>query len=43
MGNSMKRGAGIVLNYNVITPYDADVENGATQEEYERLRARSLG
>ena len=43
LGNSMKRGAGVVLTYIPLVPYDADVSNGATQEAFEEIRGRRRG
>lgn len=44
LGNSMKRGAGRVYATDTeVTPYDALVENGAEQADYEAIRARLYG
>jgi len=43
LGNSMKRGAGVVLSSIPLTPFDADVSNGTTQEAFEEIRNRVQG
>lgn len=43
LGNCMKRGPGQILSSKPRIPFDADVENGITQEEYEVIVNRKLG
>ena len=43
LGNSMKRGGGIVLKYMPLIPFDTDVSNGADQEAFEAIQNRVKG